>query len=453
MTITGIEFPMLRFLTCGSVDDGKSTLIGRLLYDAGELFDDQLQTLKTDSARHSNAEGALDFSLLLDGLEAEREQGITIDVAYRYFSTPKRKFIIADTPGHVQYTRNMVTGASTADVGLILIDARQGILPQTKRHAYLLQLLGVKYVVVVINKMDLIDYSEEQFLSISRDFQEFAKDFPFRNIRFIPVSALRGDNVVHESDTMPWYEGKSLLHHLETLWIPECEQCDFRFPVQYVNRPHLDFRGYAGTISAGQVKLGDEVQVLPSGVRSQIKAIHKGFELVQEASIGDAVTLVLTDERDISRGDLIVHPAAAPKQSRNFTAEVAWMAEDALKLNHPYQFKFQHEYILGEFHHVIDETNIETLALEAPQEIALNHIFRTEIRLNKEIPLDIYGTYKETASFIVVDRYTHQTVAAGFVREINVNTAEVKHNYSAFELELNALIRKHFPHWEAKSLI
>ncbi len=328
---------LVRFLTCGSVDDGKSTLIGRLLYDTQAIYDDQLAAVRKDSERRGSTGGDLDLSLLTDGLRAEREQGITIDVAYRYFSTTRRKFIVADTPGHEQYTRNMATGASTCDVAIILVDARTGVARQTRRHSFIASLLGIRHVIVAINKMDLVDYSEEVFDRITEAYGAFAAKLEFTDLRFIPVSALHGDNVVEPSGKMAWYRGETLLHYLDTVHVSSDRNLiDFRFPVQYVNRPHLDFRGFAGTIASGVVRPGDEVVALPSGARSRVRTVVTGEGEQQEAFAPMAITLTLTDEIDVSRGDMLVRPENLPRVDRNLDAMVVWMADEALRPGRQY---------------------------------------------------------------------------------------------------------------------
>ncbi|MGL5894501.1 MAG: sulfate adenylyltransferase subunit 1, partial [Bacteroidales bacterium] len=323
---------LLRLLTAGSVDDGKSTLIGRLLFDSKKLYDDQLDALKKDSKRVGNAgEGEIDYSLLLDGLKAEREQGITIDVAYRYFSTNERKFIIADTPGHEQYTRNMITGGSTANLAIILVDARTGVITQTKRHTFLVSLLGIKHVVLAVNKMDLVNYDESVFNSIVADYKKFVTRLDIPDIKPIPMSALKGDNVVEKSDTMPWYHGEALLEFLENVHIgSDSNFTDFRYPVQYVLRPNLDFRGFSAKIASGIVRKGDEIVTLPSGKRSKVKGIHVYEGEIEEAFTPMSVTLTLEDEIDISRGEMIVHPENQPSIDRHFEAMLVWMDETSM---------------------------------------------------------------------------------------------------------------------------
>ena len=319
---------LLRFLTCGSVDDGKSTLIGRLLHDSKMIYEDQLEAVRNDNSKHGTTGDKVDLALLVDGLQAEREQGITIDVAYRYFSTAKRKFIIADTPGHEQYTRNMATGASTCDMAIILIDARHGVMTQTRRHSFIASLLGIKHLVIAINKMDLVDYSQETFESIKQAYGEVAKTLGQENLYFVPMSALDGDNVVNKSENMPWYTGESLMEILESVQITGAKNLkDFRYPVQYVNRPHLNFRGFCGTVASGEVKVGDEIRVLPSGKTSKVKEIVTYDGNLDKAFIDQAVTITLEDEIDISRGDMLVHAASDVQMSNRFKAHLVWMSK------------------------------------------------------------------------------------------------------------------------------
>ncbi len=334
---------LLRFLTCGSVDDGKSTLIGRLLHDTRQIYEDQLSSLQSDSKRHGTQGEKLDLALLVDGLQAEREQGITIDVAYRYFSTEKRKFIIADTPGHEQYTRNMATGASTCDLAILLIDARKCVLDQTRRHSFISTLLGIKHLVVAINKMDLVDYQQSVFEQIKQDYLDFAGQLPDDlDIRFVPMSALEGENVASQSQSMPWYTGPTLLDVLETVELNAVvDHQPMRFPVQYVNRPNLDFRGYAGTLASGTVKVGQRVKVLPSGVESTVARIVTFDGDLQEAGAGEAITLVLNDEIDISRGDLLVEASAELRAVQSATVDVVWMAEQPLQAGQSYDVKLR----------------------------------------------------------------------------------------------------------------
>ncbi|MCB9890577.1 MAG: sulfate adenylyltransferase subunit CysN [Planctomycetes bacterium] len=408
---------VLRFLTAGSVDDGKSTLIGRLLHDCRQVYEDQLDTLQKDSARHgTTGAGKLDFALLTDGLLAEREQGITIDVAYRYFTTPKRKFILADSPGHEQYTRNMATGASTCDLAVILIDARYGVTRQTKRHSLIVSLLGVKHVVVAINKMDLMDWSQDVYDQIRRDYVDFATKLEFVDLHLMPVSALEGDNVVHQSENMPWYHGPSLLQHLEAVHVASDRNfIDMRFPVQYVIRPDLDFRGFAGTVASGVMRKGDDVVVLPSGARSKIASIVT-YDGEREAAWPPmAVTVTLEDEIDVSRGDFIVHPGNIADHSHDLDAMVVWMSEKALERDRQYMLRTTTRAIpimVSEISYTID---LATMRQQEAQTLELNDIARVGIAATKPIYYDTYQRNRSTGCFVLIDRLTNETVAAGMV--------------------------------------
>jgi sulfate adenylyltransferase large subunit len=407
---------LLRFLTCGNVDDGKSTLIGRLLYDSKMIFEDQLAAIENDSTKHGTTGEKIDLALLVDGLAAEREQGITIDVAYRYFSTEKRKFIIADTPGHEQYTRNMATGASTCDLAIILVDARYGVQTQTKRHSFIASLLGIKHVVVAVNKMDLMDFSEDKFEEIKGDYIEFAKDLNIPDIQFVPLSALDGDNVVNRSARSPWYQGKTLMEMLETVQINEDRNLEnFRFPVQYVNRPNLDFRGFCGTVASGIVRPGDSVTALPSGKSSKIKSIVTYDGNQQEAFIGQAVTLTTEDEIDISRGDMIVKTEDLPGTSDTLNADLVWMSEDAMKPGKQYDLKFSSTPNTGSISLVHHRVDVNTMEKHQADDLKLNEIGLCELSLNKPIAFDAYKKNRATGAFIVIDRLTNVTVGAGMV--------------------------------------
>ena len=409
---------LLRFLTCGSVDDGKSTLIGRLLYDSKMIYADQLSAIKRDSVKHGTHEGEVDLALLMDGLKAEREQGITIDVAYRYFSTAKRKFIIADTPGHEQYTRNMVTGASSCDLAIILIDARRGILPQTKRHSFIASLLGIKHVVVAINKMDLpeIDYSQETFEQIKKDYTDFASKLDLGDVHFIPISALKGDNVVEASENTPWYQGSTLMHHLETVYIAsDRNMVDMRFPVQYVNRPNLDFRGFCGTIASGIVRKGDSVMSLPSRKTSKVKSIVTYEGELEEAHAPMAITLTLEDEIDSSRGDMIVHPGNIPRIDQEIEAMVVWMDEESMVPGKEYTIKQTTHTVSGSITTLRYRVDINTLSRADTPTLGLNEIGRCRLSLNQPITFDPYKRNRGTGSFIIVDRMTNVTVGAGMI--------------------------------------
>jgi len=410
----------LRFATAGSVDDGKSTLIGRLLYDTKSIFQDQMESIEKTSVQMGN--DYTNLALLTDGLRAEREQGITIDVAYRYFATPKRKFIIADTPGHIQYTRNMVTGASTADVALVLVDARHGVVEQSRRHAFLASLLRIPHLVVCVNKMDLIDYDEKAFNEVKEEFRNFAMKLEIPDLTFIPVSALHGDNVVERSSNMPWYEGSSLLHHLEEVHIAsDRNHIDARFPVQYVIRPqsdeHHDYRGYAGTVAGGVFKPGDEVMVLPSGFTSTVASIDSYDGPVAEAFGPMAVTIRLTDDIDISRGDMICRPNNQPVSSQDIQAMVCWMSENAdltprmkLALKHTTRSS---RVMIADLHYRID---VNTLHREEnPSSLQLNEIGRISLRSTQPLFFDEYRRNRNTGSFILVDEATNATVAAGII--------------------------------------
>ncbi|MTI14857.1 sulfate adenylyltransferase subunit CysN [Sansalvadorimonas verongulae] len=411
---------LLRFLTCGSVDDGKSTLIGRLLHDSKMIFEDQLASIESDSKKVGTQGEKLDLALLVDGLQAEREQGITIDVAYRYFSTEKRKFIIADTPGHEQYTRNMATGASTCDLAVILIDARYGVQTQTRRHSFIASLLGIKHIVVAVNKMDLVDYSQDTFENIRNDYLDFAEplttDSAMGDIRFVPMSALDGDNVVNPSPNMVWYEGKTLMQILESVDIADDKNLDdFRLPVQYVNRPNLNFRGFAGTIASGVISTGEELKVLPSGKTSRVKEIVTFDGNLEQAFAGQAVTLTLEDEIDISRGDMLVSTQNIPEQARELDATVVWMSEQPLQPGRQYEIKlgaFSSTGQVSNIHHRID---VNTLEEQSTSQLALNEIGVCHLSLTRAVAFDAYRNNRATGSFIVIDRLTNATVGAGMI--------------------------------------
>jgi len=417
----------LRFLTCGNVDDGKSTLIGRLLFDSKMIFEDHLAAIESDTAKHGTTGEKLDLALLVDGLAAEREQGITIDVAYRYFSTEKRKFIIADTPGHEQYTRNMATGASTCDLAIILVDARYGVQTQTKRHSFIASLLGIKHVVVAINKMDLLDFSQEKFETIKADYEEFAKQLDLKDIHFVPLSALDGDNVVNRSERSPWYQGQTLMEILENVEINADRNLDnFRFPVQYVNRPNLDFRGFCGTVASGIVRPGDKVTALPSGKESTVKSIVTYDGNLQEAFIGQAVTLTLEDEIDVSRGDMLVKSQDIPQTASILNADIVWMSEDAMKPGKQYDIKFSSTPNTGSISRVHHRIDVNTLETHEASDLKLNEIGLCELTLNKTIAFDAYKKNRATGAFIVIDRLSNVTVGAGMI----VGAAEQSGNES-----------------------
>ncbi len=446
---------LLRFLTCGSVDDGKSTLIGRLLHDTRQIYEDQLSSLHNDSKRHGTQGEKLDLALLVDGLQAEREQGITIDVAYRYFSTEKRKFIIADTPGHEQYTRNMATGASTCDLAILLIDARKGVLDQTRRHSFISTLLGIKHLVVAINKMDLVDFSEETFNRIREDYLTFAEQLPGNlDIRFVPLSALEGDNVASQSASMPWYSGPTLLEVLETVEIQRSiDTQPMRFPVQYVNRPNLDFRGYAGTLASGSVKVGQRVKVLPSGVESSVARIGTFDGDLQEAHAGAAITLVLKDEIDISRGDLLLDAGEALPAVQSAAIDVVWMAEQPLSPGQSYDIKVAGKKTRARVDSVQYQVDINNLTQRDVEALPLNGIGLVNLTFDEPLVLDTYQQNPVTGGLKIIARMTNVTVGAGLVREPLVQELAAASQFSAFELELNALVRRHFPHWGARDLL
>jgi len=405
---------LLRFVAVGSVDDGKSTLIGRLLHDTGTVPQDQLEAAKKKSA---SGELEIDFSLLTDGLAAEREQGITIDVAYRYFATEKRKFIIADTPGHIQYTRNMVTGASTANVALILIDARLGVLEQSRRHAYLASLLGIPHLAVCVNKMDLVGYDREVFERIRNDFREFTAGLSIADVSFFPISALKGVNVAAKSPETAWYDGPTVLEYLET--VPIADDDDFehlRFPVQYVIRPNLDYRGFAGQIASGVVKRGDEIVVLPSGLKSRVRAIDTYDGELEEAFAPQSVVIRLEDEIDISRGDMLVHPSALPKVDRVVDAHLVWMHERPLDTQKSYILKHTTQMVRAQVARIDARIDMKTLGDENAETLSLNDVARVRLQLHRAIYFDDYAKNRHTGSFILIDSLTNATVAAGMIR-------------------------------------
>lgn len=409
---------LLRFLTCGNVDDGKSTLIGRLLHDSKMIYEDHLEAITKDSKKVGTTGDEVDLALLVDGLQAEREQGITIDVAYRYFSTSKRKFIIADTPGHEQYTRNMATGASTCDLAIILIDARYGVQTQTKRHSFIASLLGIKHIVVAINKMDLKDFDQGVFESIKADYLAFAEKINLRpsTLEFVPMSALKGDNVVNKSERSPWYTGQSLMEILETVEVAGDRNFDdLRFPVQYVNRPNLNFRGFAGTLASGVVRKGDEVMALPSGKTSKVKSIVTFEGELEHAGPGQAITLTLEDEIDVSRGDMLVHADNRPQVTDGFEAMLVWMGEEPMLPGKKYDIKRATSYVPGSIPSIVHRIDVNTLEQGAASELKLNEIGRVKVALDAPIALDGYEHNRTTGAFIVIDRLTNGTVGAGMI--------------------------------------
>jgi bifunctional enzyme CysN/CysC len=409
---------LLRFITCGSVDDGKSTLIGRLLYDSKMIFEDQLAALEADSKRVGTQGGEIDFALLVDGLAAEREQGITIDVAYRFFSTDKRKFIVADTPGHEQYTRNMVTGASTADLAVILIDARKGVLTQTRRHSFLVSLIGIRRAVLAVNKMDLVGYDQATFDKIVADYRAFAAEVGLKNVVAIPISGLRGDNITTRSDMTPWYEGPTLLHHLETVEIDETRLQDgpLRLPVQWVNRPNLDFRGFCGEIASGRARPGDAVRILPSGRESRIARIVTKDGDLDLAVAGQSVTFTLADEVDCSRGDIIVAASAPAEVADQFETTLVWMAEEPMLPGRPYWLKIGTKTVSATITEPKYKINVNTLEHLAARQLELNEIGVCNISLDRAVAFDAYADNHDTGGFILIDRISNGTVGAGMIR-------------------------------------
>ncbi|MDR3507749.1 MAG: sulfate adenylyltransferase subunit CysN [Caulobacteraceae bacterium] len=413
---TGAQRGLLRFITCGSVDDGKSTLIGRLLYDSKLILDDHLAALERDSRRHGTTGEDLDLALLVDGLEAERQQGITIDVAYRFFTTNRRSFIVADTPGHEQYTRNMATGASNADLAVILIDARKGLLTQTKRHSYICSLLGVRHVVLAVNKIDLVGYDQAVFDQIISDYTAFAKDLGFASVTPIPLSARHGDNVTWRSEHTPWYEGPTLVGHLETIdVVSDAAAKPFRFPVQWVNRPNLDFRGVSGTVVSGTIRPGDRVTVAESGRETTVSRIVTYDGDLAEAVAGDAVTLTLADEVDIARGDLLAPPTARPVVADQFAAHVIWMGDEPLLPGRPYLMRIGTRYVPVKVTALKHRIDVDTLEHLAGRTLALNEIGVCNLSSSSAVAFDPYAENRETGAFILIDRYTNATVGAGMI--------------------------------------
>ncbi|RLP25226.1 sulfate adenylyltransferase subunit CysN [Mesorhizobium sp. YM1C-6-2] len=407
---------LLRFLTCGSVDDGKSTLIGRLLADTRQIFEDQLAALENDSKKHGTTGDDVDFALLVDGLEAEREQGITIDVAYRFFSTPKRKFIVADTPGHEQYTRNMATGASTADLAIVLVDARQGVVAQTRRHSIIASLLGIRHVVVAVNKIDLVDFDRELFDKITADYLEFAKSLGFKSIVPIPMSARYGDNVTTRSERTAWFSGPTLVEHLEMVVVDDAAaEGPFRFPVQYVNRPNLDFRGYAGTVASGTVAKGDEVVVAKSGKAARVKRIvAQGGDLTAAVS-GQAVTLLLDSEVEVSRGNMLVSPTERPQVADQFTANIVWFDENALKPGRSYLLRTETDQVSATVTELKYRVNVNNFAQEAAKSLEMNEVGVCNVATQAPIAFDAFAENRVTGAFILIDRITNATVGAGMI--------------------------------------
>lgn len=439
---------LLRFITCGSVDDGKSTLIGRLLHDSKMIFEDQLAAITEDSKKVGTQGNKVDLALLVDGLQSEREQGITIDVAYRYFSTDKRKFIIADTPGHEQYTRNMATGASTCDLAIILIDARKGVQTQTRRHSFICSLLGIKHVIVAINKMDLVDYSQARYKDIQEDYLKLAGALDIPDIRFVPISALEGDNVVNTSEKLSWFRGSTLMQYLDNVEINHAENDDFRFPVQLVSRPNSDFRGFQGTVASGSIAVGDAVRVLPSGTVSTVCEIVTFDGKQAAAHTGQAVTITLNDEVDISRGNMLVKKDALPHVSSRLRAKLIWMHDSPMKIERQYYIKFSCKTTTGEIEKLHHRIDVNTLAEKNAELLAMNEIGLVDISLTEAIAFDVYSKNKQTGAFIIIDRLSNLTVGAGMIEAAlvaKVAEEEKISGLSDFEHELILLLRKHFP--------
>ena len=454
-----LDMDLLRFTTAGSVDDGKSTLIGRLLYDSKSIFEDQMAAVE----EASKARGMTDdddipnLALLTDGLRAEREQGITIDVAYRYFATPRRKFIIADTPGHVQYTRNMVTGASTADLAIILLDAKRGVQTQSKRHGFIASLLGIPHVVVAVNKMDLVDYAEDTFQAIRREFLDFAAKLDVTDIEFIPVSALRGDNVVERSENMPWYQGSTLLHHLETVNASGDRNLrDFRFPVQTVIRPDQSFRGFAGTIASGAIRPGEEVLALPAGTRSTVKAITTLDGDLDVARAEEAVVIQLDDEIDVSRGDMLVRPQNLPQVETAIEAMVCWMSEEPLQRDRHYLLRHTTREVKAFVDELVYRVDVNTLHRETVETLGLNDIGRVRVTTAAPLFFDPYRVNHETGAFVLIDLYSNATVAAGMIRGATQSADEVAGRAAQLErsAEAGRSVRKVSPNvvWEGLNI-
>jgi bifunctional enzyme CysN/CysC len=428
---------LLRFITCGSVDDGKSTLIGRFLYESKLVFEDHLAALEADSKKVGTQGNELDFALLVDGLAAEREQGITIDVAYRFFSTERRKFVVADTPGHEQYTRNMVTGASTADLAVILVDSRKGILTQTRRHSFLVSLLGIRHVILAVNKLDLVDYSREVFETIDAEYRTFAAELGITDVVSIPLSALRGDNVTERSANTPWYTGPTLVEHLEAVEVDhDLDARPFRFVVQWVNRPDLNFRGYSGVVVGGTVRPGDRVRIVPSGVESTVTRVVTYDGDLEEAVAGESVTLCLADEIDVSRGDVVAAATAPPSVADQFETHIVWMSEDEMLPARRYLVKMGATTVGATIDHPKHQVNVNTLEHVAAKTLELNQIGICNVYLDRPIPFDPYVENRDMGGFIVIDRLTNNTVGAGLVH-FALRRAENVH-WQAIEVDRKA---------------
>ena len=410
------SLPRLRFLTCGSVDDGKSTLIGRLLYESNSVFDDQMDAVASESSKFGTQGDSVDLALLLDGLQAEREQGITIDVAYRYFSTTTRSFIAADAPGHEQYTRNMATAASNSDLAILLVNAKTGFLPQTRRHARIVSLLGIRHCILAVNKMDLVDHAEETFSQIAAEFQTFAKELEFRSVSCVPVSALNGDNVFTSSSVMSWYKGSSLIELLETAEIETGQaEAPFRMPVQYVNRPNSEFRGFCGNIASGSIKAGEKIVVLPSGKTTSVKEVIGPSSILETAGVDQAVTLLLADEVDVSRGDIIASADAPAEVADQIAAHVVWMDETSMLPERPYTIRFHSASCTAQVTDLVHRIDTNTGKKIASKKLELNEIGYCKLSLDREVAFDAYEDNRQTGSFVLIDRYTNATVGAGVI--------------------------------------
>lgn len=445
---------LLRFITCGSVDDGKSTLIGRLLHDSKMIFEDQLETIKNDSKKSGTTGDKIDLALLVDGLQSEREQGITIDVAYRYFSTDKRKFIIADTPGHEQYTRNMATGASTADLAIILIDARYGIVTQTRRHSYIVRLLGIRNVVVAINKMDLVNFDQAVYDKINTEYRAFANELGISGIYSVPLSALDGDNVVTRSERSPWYSGETLMEILEGVPLASAAaDAPFRMVVQYVNRPNLDFRGFAGTIASGTIRVGERITTYPSLKEATVKEIVTYDGNLESASTGDAITLTLNEEIDISRGNVLIKTGDTIEQADVITANVVWMDEEKFSTGKSFLFKRGSSVTTVYVEGIDYRVDVNTQEKHQATQLGLNDIGSVRLNLAESIAFDLYEENREMGGFILIDKISNNTVAAGMITQSTDSVRAVQSSATAFEVELNALVRRHFPHWNAATII
>ena len=440
---------LVRFITCGNVDDGKSTLLGRLLYDSQLIYEDQLSSIVRESKKRGNLDGEVDFSLLLDGLQAEREQGITIDVAYRYFSTQKRKFIIADTPGHVQYTRNMATGASTASLAIILIDARNGVEEQTKRHSFIAHLLGIKHFIVAVNKMDLIAYDEEKFNAIKNEYATFANALGIEDVYYVPVSALKGENITKQSDRMTWYKGANILHYLEHIDITQDKNdMQFRYVVQYVNRYEEHFRGYSGSVASGSIAVGDAVMMLPSRLTSKVKEIVSYDGNKTEAYTDEAITLLIEDDIDISRGDMLVKPDMLPHISDMFQSHVVWMHETVCKPHTDYLLKFENKIVQGYISNILYKKDMNTLMETETDHFEINEIGVVSFQVKNPIMFDEYEKNRATGRFIIIDKTSLHTVGVGMIyAPIYTKTSHNKRKMSIFEKLLLSYVKKKYPHW------